>query len=465
MKTTFYHIICAILVLVLGMSCSSDNVSDLQLNGDCAVESIQLDGYDGIIDNATRTITVRVPETYATSAMKVTGLVLSKGAKCNVQEGQTLCMDAAQNLCVTNGDLYLDWTLGVLRDEARIRSFVINDIYTGIINQESKTILVYVPHSVGVTSLVPTIAFSENAVCMPQSGVATDFSSPVTYTITNGSAESQYVVTVIAIDKPSALFVGAAANMSDLDPEAKEACMWMLANVPGSLYASFADVQAEVIDLSACKVIWWHYHKDGGVDGHDAFVANAPEALATKNQLRSYYENGGAFLLTRYAANLPSFIGASGEDEWTTPNNCWGQSEDGAELCGGPWTFGIFAGQQEHPLFAGLVQGDNPNEVYCTDAGYHITNSTSQYHIGTDWGGYDDYDVWTARTGARVLGCGGDGAIVAWEYPARDGRGGIICIGSGCYDWYSYTYEEGYTEKFHQNIVIMTQNAINYLTK
>ena len=90
---------------------------------------------------------------------------------------------------------------------------------------------------------------------------------------------------------------------------------------PESMYASFADIQSEQIDLSECKIIWWHYHKDGGVDGHDAFAANAVEALAAKNQLRTFYENGGAMLLTRYATNLPSFIGVTGDDEWTTPNN------------------------------------------------------------------------------------------------------------------------------------------------
>jgi len=449
----------------MGASCNDDNTSGLSLTGDCSIEQLQLDNYEGIVDMASRTVTVRLPENYGTSAMKVTALRLSEGAACNIQAGQTLDMTAAQNIHVTNGDLYLDWTLNVLHDEAKINSFVINDIYNGIINQENKTIVVYVPQSIGVTALVPTISYSVNATCSPLNGVPTDFSSPVTYTITNGSAESKYVVTVIAIDKPAALFVGAAQTMNDLDPEAKTACLWMLANVPNSMYASFADIQAEAIDLSECKVIWWHYHKDGGVDGHDAFVANAPEALSTKNQLRSYYENGGAFFLTRYAVNLPSFIGATGEDEWTTPNNCWGQNEDGAELCGGPWDFKIYNGQGGHPLYAGLVQGDDPNAVYCTDAGYHITNSTAQYHIGTDWGDYGDYNAWTSRTGATILGCGGDGAIVAWEYPAKDGKGGIICIGSGCYDWYSYTYEAGYVEKFHKNIETMSRNAINYLTK
>ena len=429
------------------------------------VESIALDNYEGIINLASRSIVVRLPEVYETSAMQVTKLSISNGASCNVKQGETLNLDAAKVLKVKNGDVFLNWTLSVLHDEARITSFVINDIYQGTIDQTAKTITVYVPGSIGLTSLVPTIVYSQNASITPASGVAQDFTNPVTYTVKNNSAEATYTVKVIAIDKPKALFIGEPSSMNDLDPEAKAACQWMLGNVPGTLYASFADVEANTVDLSECKVIWWHYHFNGGVDGHDQFVAKAPYALSAVNQLRQYYENGGAFFLTRYATNLPSFIGATGDDEWTTPNNCWGQDEDGAELCGGPWSFRIFDGMNNHPMWQGLVQGDNPQEVYCTDAGYHITNSTAQYHIGTDWGGYDNHAAWETRTGGKILGVGGDGAVVAWEYPAKDGKGGIICIGSGCYDWYSYTYEPGYTEKFHKNIEIMTQNAFNHLMK
>lgn len=456
---------CIAAALTTLSSCSDDNTSDLRLSGDCLIEALSLDKYQGTIDLASRSIVVRLPEVYATNAMKVTALQLSEGATCNVSQGQTLDMNAAQVLHVVNGDTYLDWTLSVLHDEARITQFVVNDIYQGAIDQTAKTITIYVPASVGVSNLVPTITYSNNATITPSSGVAQDFSQPVTYKVTNNSAESTYVVTVIAIDKPAALFIGSAAMMDDLDAEAKAACQWMLANVPNSLYASFADLRSSTIDLSECKVMWWHYHVDGGVDGHDVFVAKATDALDTKNELRQYYENGGAFFLTRYATNLPSFIGATGDDEWTTPNNCWGQNEDAAELCGGPWSFRIFDGKNDHALFQNLVAGDNPQEVYCTDAGYHITNSTAQYHIGTDWGGYDDHAAWETRTGGRILGVGGDGAVVAWEYPAHDGRGPIICIGSGCYDWYSYTYEAGYTENFHRNIATMTQNAIEYLTK
>lgn len=455
----------AVILMACFTACSDDNVSELMLSGDCSIEALTLDNYEGKIDLASRTVTVNLPETYETREMTVTELRLSAGASANIQKGQTVNMEGVQNVHITNGDLYLDWKLVAKRDEAKISSFIINDVYNGIIDQNAKTITVYVPGDVDITALIPSIEISEGATCQPLNGVAQDFTSPVVYTVTNGTAHAQYTVTVFAIDKPRAVFVGNASTMNDLDPEAKEACSWMLANIEKSLYTSFADIQSEAVDLSECKVIWWHFHYDGGVDGHDQFVTKAPYALNAKNQLRTYYENGGAFFLTRYATNLPSFIGATGDDEWTTPNNCWGQNEADAELCGGPWDFKKYSSQNSHPLWQGLIAGDDPNAVYTTDAGYHITNSTAQYHIGTDWGGYDNHEAWETRTGGTILGVGGDGAVVAWEYPAHNGKGGIICIGSGCYDWYSYTFEAGYTEKFHKNIAIITQNAFNYLSK
>ena len=256
MKTKVLNIIGAICIICGFAACSDDNVSDLQLSGDCMVESVTLDNYEGIIDLPTRSIIVRLPEVYETSAMKVTSLNISNGATCNVKQGETLNMDAAKVLTITNGDVFLNWTLSVLHDEARITQFVINDIYQGTIDQETKTITVYVPGSVDITNLVPTITYSANATVTPGTGVAQDFSQPVTYKVKNNSAESTYTVTVIAISKPKALFVGSASMMNDLDPEAKAACQWMLGNVPNSLYASFADLRTGTLDLSDCKVIW-----------------------------------------------------------------------------------------------------------------------------------------------------------------------------------------------------------------
>lgn len=80
MKTTIFKTIAnkvmalGYCLLVIGMltSCSDDRVSDLQLYGDCMVEAVALDNYEGTIDLPSRTITVRLPEVYETSAMRIT---------------------------------------------------------------------------------------------------------------------------------------------------------------------------------------------------------------------------------------------------------------------------------------------------------------------------------------------------------------------------------------------------------
>ena len=460
------HLLYIIGILAISLNaCTAERANKMELGGDCMIKEIVLDEYAGTVDLVNRSVEVRLPQGYDVSAMKLTKLILSDGAKSNISQGETLNMNAPRLIKVTNGNLRLDWTLTILRDEAVITMFVINDIYGGAIDQDAKTITVSVPAAVGVAHLTPTIVCSKYAVVTPGSGVAQDFTEPVTYTVKNNTAETSYVVTVTAVGRPKAIFLGSAAKMEQLDPEALAACEWMMANVPGTLYASFSDLRTGSIDMSDCKLVWWHWHRDWGVDGHDKFVEFGQDALSTKNELRTLRENGVAMLLTRYATHLPSFIGVTGDDEWTTPNNCWGGEEATAELCGGPWDFRIYTGAKDHALWQGLVQGDDENKVFCTDAGYHITNSTAQYHIGADWGGYNDYAAWEGRTGGKILGVGGDGAIVAWEYEPKDGKGGIVCIGSGCYDWYSYTYESGYEEHFHKNIEIITKNAINHLTK
>ena len=384
MKSRIFFLICIVGALFAFVACS-DDAEKFNLNGDCLVEKVVLDEYEGVIDHAERTITVTVPETYSKAAMKVNTLKLSGGAVCDIREGEVLNMEAAVVLHVVNGDVFMDWTL-----------------------------------------------------------IARNFKPAI---------------------KPAALFVGSAYSKDELDMEAQAACEWMTANVPNAFYASFEDIANGTADLSECKLIWWHWHDDHGVDGHDGFLAKGTDALNVKNQLKAFRENGGALLLTRYATHLPTFIGVTGDDEWTMPNNCWGDPEMNSFDCGGAWAFDIYAGQEAHPMWEGLVNDGFEGKVPLTDAGYYVSNSVAQYHIGSDWGGYANYEAWVDRTGGNILGVGGDLAIVAWEYPASDDRGGIVCIGYGGYDWYSFKYGPSYSEHYHKNVEIITKNAIDYLTK
>jgi hypothetical protein len=69
---------------------------------------------------------------------------------------------------------------------------------SGVIDETAKTITVTVPNGTVVTALVPTITVSARATVAPASGVAQDFTNPVTYRVTaeNGTFED-YTVTVI----------------------------------------------------------------------------------------------------------------------------------------------------------------------------------------------------------------------------------------------------------------------------
>ena len=106
---------------------------------------------------------------------------------------------------------------------------------------------------------------------------------------------------------------------------------------------------------------------------------------------------------------------------------------------------------------------DGKQGVYTCDTGYRITNSTAQWHIGSDWGGYSTLEDWQTNHGGIDLGYGSDGAVVAWEYPANAAGGRILCIGSGAYDWYSYGVDVS-NDQYHGNVAAMTLNAINYLS-
>lgn len=298
----------------------------------------------------------------------------------------------------------------------------------------------------------------KGATVTPAVGVACDFTEPVDFTVTCRTASYTYKVTVKEMVPPHVIYLGLAATMQQLNMEEQTACTWMLNNVEKSAYVSFADFAAGQVNMSNCKVIWWHFHKDGGINDKGQFETNAADAMPAVDKLKAFYNNGGSFLLTRYATYLPAYLGEAD----CVPNNCWGQNEDNAETINNPWEFSI-AGHTDHAIWQNLLMNpENPNSVYTCDKGYRITNSTAQYHIGADWGGYATKADFCTKTGAVDI-AGGNDAVVAWEYPSNGTHGRIICIGSGCYDW--YTVAEGVAEYYHVNVAKITDNAINYLSK
>ncbi len=102
-----------------------------------------------------------------------------------------------------DGTTTVTYALNVnLNPAKRITGFTISD-QVGIttINEEEKTIILTVPYGTSVTSIVPTITITGESVS-PASGVAQDFTEPVTYSVTAEDSSTQdYLVTVVLLEE------------------------------------------------------------------------------------------------------------------------------------------------------------------------------------------------------------------------------------------------------------------------
>ncbi len=88
--------------------------------------------------------------------------------------------------------------------EASTNNGITEDIM-GIIDEVEKIIMISVPFGTDVTSLVPTIVVSENAMVSPGSGVTQDFTNAVDYKVTaeDGATSTTYQVSVSKEDGSS----------------------------------------------------------------------------------------------------------------------------------------------------------------------------------------------------------------------------------------------------------------------
>ena len=349
-----------------------------------------------------------------------------------------------------------------LDGDCRLLSFKAGG-YEAEIDHSARTARILVPEDFDASAMeVEAVEVPEGVAADIVPGMVLNLNFPQTLTVTCGDLYNEYTITVyseVVATMPEALFVSTAAKLEDLVPEEKAAAEWMLSNVEGAEYASFESIALGRTKLDQCKLIWWHFHVDGGVDSAERFEAAATSAINAKQIIRGWYAAGGKLLLTRYATFYAAYIGATS----FLPNNCWGGLEDQPETVGGPWNFFI-GGSEKHSLYGGLVMNSGETDrVYTFDASYRTTNSTAQWHIGSDWGGYPTLEQWRSATGAVDLGYGSDGAVVVWEFPASGRKGTVLCIGSGCYDWYAHEWNNP-EDRYHSNVAKLTQNAITYMS-
>lgn len=156
----------------------------------------------GVIDEANKTVAVTVPfgtdVTNLTPTIAVSDLATvapTSGTAQNFTAPVTYTVTAEDG---TTQNYVVTVTVAPASSEKAITAFSFtNPQANGVINETNKTIAVNVPFGTDVTSLTPTITVSGFATVSPNSGVAQDFTSPVTYTVTAQDGTNQpYVVTV-----------------------------------------------------------------------------------------------------------------------------------------------------------------------------------------------------------------------------------------------------------------------------
>ena len=434
---TIYSIICAICIICGFTACSDDHTGSIDVSGSCLVEKFVLNGqYEGTINTEKRLVKVKVPVDFnQKSSMEITSLNVSPGAQTNLKVGDHLNFDADRTLHITNGDLVMDYQVSVRNDEALLKLFILEGV-KGAINQEDKTVTVSVMANSGIDLENATfeVECSDDATCNPASGTKANFREPMLLTLTDNTATSTYTVNVTLIENPVAIFVGDAENVELLNDEEKAAAKWLTGNVEGA----------------------------PAYGNYNGFAEAATGAMTALPKMKEFWKRGGAFVLSRSAVNYAIALGAMPENVY--PNNCWGGGGgEGSDLMGDdPWHF--FAYDTTHPLWKNLVTypGAPDDAVYTLDNGYTICNTTSQFAL---WNPYTGVEAFEEISGNRGLAHGGDGAVVAWELKAADGnygKGGIICFGSGLFDWNSPT---PYTSTYHDNMGRIMLNAFDYLTK
>ena len=461
---TIYSIICAICIVCGFTACSDDHTGSIDVSGSCLVEKFVLNGlYEGSINTEKRIVKVKVPVDFnMKNNMEVTALTVSPGAKANIKVGDHLNFDADRNLHITNGDLVMDYQLSVRNDEALLKLFILEGV-KGAINQDDKTVNVSIMANsdIDLSNATFEVECSEDATCSPASGTKANFTEPFLLTLSDNTAVNTYTVNVTLIENPVAIFVGDAENIEMLNDEEKAAAKWLTGNIEGSAYASWDMVASGSISLDECKFIVFHRHS-AAYGNYNGFADAATGAMAALPKMKDFWKKGGAFVLSRSAVNYAIALGAMPVDAY--PNNCWGGTggEGSDQMGDDPWHF--FAYNIAHPLWNGLntYSGAPEDAVYTLDNGYTICNTTSQFAL---WAPYTDSNAFETITGARALAHGGDGAVVAWETKAANGeygKGGIICFGSGLFDWNSPT---AYESNYHDNMGKIMLNALDYLTK
>ncbi len=440
-------------IALVFQACDDDNASDLRLDGDTRIESITVNGFEGVIDQTAKVIAVNVSTDVDLTALRVDAITLSTGATSDYPAGTVFDGSVPRSIKVVNGDVYSLYTISVKHDNVEFLTFVLDGQYAGTIDNMARTIQCFVPKDADVTAMQVMFTVNEGTTVTPESGSLLDFTSPVKFTATQRTAVFDYTVTVVQDDMSQApkAFIGNVSTVDGLGAEAKAACEWMLENVPNTRYVSIQDIIDGRVKLQDFKMVWCHFD----------WTDWPGQLWDSRDLFNGYWLRGGAILASRDGARYINDVWRIARDQ-QSPNNMFGG--ESYETLTDDLGFTI-TGHESHPLYEGITYGAD-NRIVLLSKGCSNTNRTLQW--GVDWEPYGSMSGWEERTGAKALASGNDYdinrvTIAEFEpYEALKGftSGRVITIGTPAYEWYD---RNGAENPYRENLIRLTKNAINYL--
>lgn len=262
-------------------------------------------------------------------------------------------------------------------------------------------------------------------------------------------------------DEPNIFVLGLAATLDELDPESKAAALWALSTFPNAQYLQIAKIPET--DLSQCDVMWWHFHKDWGLD---EFAVSAADAVNqdVMDAVKAYRNAGGALFLSRYATYWAAVLDMVG-GEWKYPGTIFGGTEAGESgwFCNGKAEFFSTEEVANSVYFAGCTMDANDGnawKVVANDGEYYYSNQHCLYETGDSI-----WDWWTEQNGNVLLAFENDRKkAVMWEctYGMTEQSGKVVCFGSPLLDFYEYM---GRWNEYHDNVYKIAENTLRHLAE
>ena len=200
MKKTTRILWMALAMLMLSVSCTKKSSEKQMLS--FKFEALDV---EAVIDEETKTISAILPY-YADVTNLTPTIVLSENAMVNPDSGVAMDFTNPVIYTVTAEDgsqvTYMVFVT-VMSNESRILTFTFEDLEVeAVIDEDLKKVEATVPWETDVTTLVPTITISKKATISPASGVPTDFTDPVVYTVTAEDGSQTDYTAIVTIEAP-----------------------------------------------------------------------------------------------------------------------------------------------------------------------------------------------------------------------------------------------------------------------